>query len=133
MKLKTSGTSVKKSAPVKKSNTKVGVDSKQIEKVEADIKGVKAEIDQLNAKLGFLNQKRLELLIAPYKLGDRVIAEVQVGKTKKKTECILEAGEGDFLGTLYLRPIKNDGKPSGRRFSLCPVDNNYQEWLEPVK
>lgn len=133
MKLKTSGTSVKKSAPVKKSNTKVGVDSKQIEKVEADIKGVKAEIDQLNAKLGFLNQKRLELLIAPYKLGDRVIAEVQVGKTKKKTECILEAGEGDFLGTLYLRPIKNDGEPSGRRFSLCPADNNYQEWLEPVK
>lgn len=129
MKLRASGTtSVKKSAPVKKLNTRVGTDSKQIEKVDAEIKSVQAEIDQLNAKLGLLNQKRLELLIAPYKLGDHIITEVQVGKTKKKTECILEAGEGDFLGTLYVRPIKNDGTPSGRRFSM----NNY-EGLEPVK
>lgn len=127
MKLKTSGAGLKKPSPTK-SLSKVGADKKQIEKVEAEIKSVQAEVDRLNAKLGLLNRQRLELLIAPFKIGDHVVTEVQVGKTKKKTECILEAGEGDFLGTLYVRPIKNDGYPSGRRFSM----NNYSA-LEPVQ
>ena len=119
MKLKSS-TGLKKSAH--KDN------SKRIAEISTLIEEKRSAISTLNEEIETLLKERVELQIYPHKLGDTVVAEVQVGKTRKKTECVLEMGDG---GTLYVRPFKNDGELSGRRFSLIPVGNmTYQDLIE---
>lgn len=127
MKLKSS-TGLKKpvTKQVKKSSPKDN--SKRIEEISTLIEEKRSAISTLNEEIETLLKERVELEIYPHKLGDTVVAEVQVGKTRKKTECVLEMGEG---GTLYVRPFKNDGELSGRRFSLIPVGNiTYQDLIE---
>lgn len=100
----------------------------RIDEITAIIKGKEKLIADTKNEIALLSKERLELQIAPFKLGDTVLAEVQVGKTRKETECVLEAGEGAFLGTLYVRPIKANGELSGRRFSICPTcDKGYKD------
>ena len=127
MKLKSS-TGLKKpvTKQVKKSSPKDN--SKRIAEISTLIEEKRSAISILNEEIETLLKERIELEIYPHKLGDTVVAEVQVGKTRKKTECVLEMGEG---GTLYVRPFKNDGELSGRRFSLIPVGNTtYQDLIE---
>lgn len=121
---------LKSSAGVKKPAAKKSVSdvSNQIAGIDAEISVKRQQVSDIEQEIEALYQKRLELAIHPYKLGDTVLAEVQVGKTKKKTKCVLEMGEG---GILYLRPFKNDGELSGRRFSLIPVgEKTYEDYLE---
>ena len=102
--------------------------SKRIAEISTLIEEKRSAISTLNEEIETLLKERVELQIYPHKLGDTVVAEVQVGKTRKKTECVLEMGDG---GTLYVRPFKNDGELSGRRFSLIPVGNmTYQDLIE---
>lgn len=102
--------------------------SKRIAEISTLIEEKRSAISTLNEEIETLLKERVELEIYPHKLGDTVVAEVQVGKTRKKTECVLEMGDG---GTLYVRPFKNDGELSGRRFSLIPVGNmTYQDLIE---
>ena len=127
MKLKSS-TGLKKpvTKQVKKSSPKDN--SKRIAEISTLIEEKRSAISTLNEEIETLLKERVELAIYPHKLGDTVVAEVQVGKTRKKTECVLEMGDG---GTLYVRPFKNDGELSGRRFSLIPVGNmTYQDLIE---
>ena len=127
MKLKSS-TGLKKpvTKQVKKSSPKDN--SKRIAEISTLIEEKRSAISTLNGEIETLLKERIELEIYPHKLGDTVVAEVQVGKTRKKTECVLEMGDG---GTLYVRPFKNDGELSGRRFSLIPVGNmTYQDLIE---
>ena len=127
MKLKSS-TGLKKpvTKQVKKSSPKDN--SKRIAEISTLIEKKRSAISTLNEEIETLLKERVELQIYPHKLGDTVVAEVQVGKTRKKTECVLEMGDG---GTLYVRPFKNDGELSGRRFSLIPVGNmTYQDLIE---
>ena len=128
MKLKSS-TGLKK--PVTKQVQKKSApkyNSKRIAEISTLIEEKRSAISTLNEEIETLLKERVELEIYPHKLGDTVVAEVQVGKTRKKTECVLEMGDG---GTLYVRPFKNDGELSGRRFSLIPVGNmTYQDLIE---
>ena len=127
MKLKSS-TGLKKpvTKQVKKSSPKDN--SNRIAEISTLIEEKRSAISTLNEEIETLLKERIELEIYPHKLGDTVVAEVQVGKTRKKTECVLEMGDG---GTLYVRPFKNDGELSGRRFSLIPVGNTtYQDLIE---
>lgn len=127
MKLKSS-TGLKKpvTKQVKKSSPKDN--SNRIAEISTLIEEKRSAISTLNEEIETLLKERVELEIYPHKLGDTVVAEVQVGKTRKKTECVLEMGDG---GTLYVRPFKNDGELSGRRFSLIPVGNTtYQDLIE---
>lgn len=108
---------------------------KRLSNIDTKIKETKGEMSDLENRLEALYKERLELLIAPYKLGDHVLAEVPCGAHRKVTECILENGlTSDSIGILYLRPIKADGEPSGRRFSMLPVgEKSYKDFFEPVK
>ena len=127
MKLKSS-TGLKKpvTKQVKKSSPKDN--SKRVAEISTLIEEKRSAISTLNEEIETLFKERVELEIYPHKLGDTVVAEVQVGKTRKKTECVLEMGDG---GTLYVRPFKNDGELSGRRFSLIPIGNTtYQDLIE---
>lgn len=126
MKLKSS-TGLKK--PVTKKVQSAPKDnSKRVAEIDTLIKEKKSTISTLNEEIETLLKERIELEIYPHKLGDTVVAEVQVGKTRKKTECVLEMGEG---GILYVRPFKNDGELSGRRFSLIPTGKTtYQDLIE---
>lgn len=127
MKLKSS-TGLKKpvTKQVKKSSPKDN--SNRIAEISTLIEEKRSAISTLNEEIETLLKERVELEIYPHKLGDTVVAEVQVGKTRKKTECVLEMGDG---GTLYVRPFKNDGELSGRRFSLIPIGNTtYQDLIE---
>lgn len=124
MKLKTTKKPVAKSM----GNTSLPDNAKRIAEITAEINEKCKQAADLKMEIEELAKKRLELSIYPHKLGDKVVAEVQSGKTRKKTECVLEAGEN---GALYVRPFKNDGELSGRRFSICPVGGqSYSDFIE---
>ena len=127
MKLKSS-TGLKKPVTKQVKKPSPNDNSKRIAEISTLIEEKRSAISTLNEEIETLLKERIELQIYPHKLGDTVVAEVQVGKTRKKTECVLEMGDG---GTLYVRPFKNDGELSGRRFSLIPVGNmTYQDLIE---
>ena len=127
MKLKSS-TGLKKPVTKQVNKSSPKDNSKRIAEISTLIEEKRSAISTLNEEIETLLKERIELEIYPHKLGDTVVAEVQGGKTRKKTECVLEMGDG---GTLYVRPFKNDGELSGRRFSLIPVGNmTYQDLIE---
>ena len=127
MKLKSS-TGLKKPVTKQVKKSSPNDNSKRIAEISTLIEEKRSAISTLNEEIETLLKERVELQIYPHKLGDTVVAEVQVGKTRKKTECVLEMGEG---GTLYVRHFNNDGELSGRRFSLIPVGNmTYQDLIE---
>lgn len=100
----------------------------RVDNINSVIHEKNKQIDELEKDIAGLYKDRLELQLHPFKLGDTVITEVQMGKTRKETECVLEAGG---LGTLYVRPIKADGELSSRRFSLNPVmGKTYHDYIK---
>lgn len=122
---------VTKSVSKKKEDSVLSDIAKQIARVDAEINKKCEELQELNQQILLLRKQKLELSIYPHKLGDTVLAEVQIGKTKKKSECVLEMSDG---GVLYVRPIKNDGELSGRRFSICPAgEKTYHDFIEAKK
>lgn len=105
--------------------------AKKIAQVDSEINKKCSEVAKLNEEILQLRKEKLELSLYPHKLGDTIVTEVQVGKTRKKSECVLEMSED---GILYVRPIKKDGELSGRRFSLIPTGGKtYHDFIEEVK
>lgn len=132
---KSAGTKLasKKSGAKKSLTPKSGLSdmAKKIAEVDSKINKKCSEVEKLNEEILQFRKEKLELSLYPHKLGDTVIAEVQVGKTRKKSECVLEMSDG---GILYVRPIKKDGELSGRRFSLIPTGGKtYHDFIEEVK
>lgn len=132
---KSAGTKLasKKSGAKKSLTPKSGLSdmAKKIAEVDSKINKKCSEVEKLNEEILQLRKEKLELSLYLHKLGDTVIAEVQVGKTRKKSECVLEMSDE---GILYVRPIKKDGELSGRRFSLVPTGNKtYHDFIEEVK
>lgn len=121
---------IAKTTAPKKQDKSLSDVAKKIADVDLEIGLKQKQAESIQQEIQDLYKKRLELAIYPHKLGDKVLAEVQVGKTRKKSECVIEMGES---GILYVRPFKNDGTLSGRRFSIVPVgDTTYQDLLEKV-
>lgn len=76
-----------------------------------------------------VQKEMLEIKIAPFKIGDIVLAEIPSGRGKKWQKCLLECENG----ILYLRPKKDNGY-SHRHFSLTPVGGKtYSDFLKEVK
>lgn len=103
---------------------------------EEQIVALKKEIDTMEFQMHLLREeitaKRNEVLslqIAPFKIGDYVLAVVSSGRTPKEQKCLLECDNG----TLYLRPVTKYGKLSGRRFSYYPIKQTYQDYLKPLE
>ena len=86
------------------------------------------KIFQLQQEKIEVQKEMLEIQIAPFKIGDYALAEVQIGRSKKWQKCLLECGNG----ILYLRPVTKDGELSGRHFSCTPVLKSYSEVLKKV-
>lgn len=102
----------------------------KVQELLAKISEIGVEIYNKYAEKNALEKELLELKIAPFKLGDYVMAEVSAGKTKKLQKCLLE-NDG---GILYVRPVKADGELSNRHFSVIPVGNKtYSDILKPVE
>ena len=76
-----------------------------------------------------IRKEILSIQILPFKIGDYAMAEVVAGKTRKVQKCLLECESG----TLYVRPVKDNGELSGRHFSVCPVNKSYSDILKPVE
>lgn len=105
--------------------------AKKIAQVDSEINKKCSEVAKLNEEILQLRKEKLEFSLYPHKLGDTIVTEVQVGKTRKKSECVLEMSED---GILYVRPIKKDGELSGRRFSLIPTGGKtYHDFIEEVE
>ena len=127
MKLKSSKV-VSKNPVNKQVNKEVTPNEKRIAEIKDLISEKENTIFHLNMEIAELHKECLELEIYPYKLGDTVVAEVPAGKSRKKSNCILET---DNSGHLYFRPFKNDGELSGRRFMLCPTNGKtYKDLFE---
>ena len=87
------------------------------------------KIFQLRQEKIEVQKEMLEIKIAPFKIGDYALAEVQIGRSKKWQKCLLECENG----ILYLRPKKDNGY-SQRHFSLTPVGGKtYADLLKEVK
>jgi len=93
------------------------------------ITDIDSEVYKLSLEKTELQKELLEIKIKPFKVGDYCMAEVSAGKTRKVQKCLIENEDG----TLYLRPVKNDGELSGRHFSLVPVGKPYSDYLKPVE
>lgn len=118
MKLKT-----KKLASVPKNNNEIEVLRKQIKQKES-------EVSALNIEIKKLKEDVLTLELAPYSIGEEVLCEVPVGKTRKECTCVIECEDG----CCYVRPYKNDGTLSGRRFSITPIKGKtYADYFRAIK
>lgn len=92
------------------------------------------EVTDIDQKIYALQQRKeevqremLEIKLRPFKIGQTVLADIPSGRSRKLQKCLLEC-EG---GTLYLRPVKNDGELSGRHFSMTPVGGKtYADYLK---
>lgn len=114
----------------KASSKKVVSNESRVEELKLQIRINREKIASLEGENIELRRELLDLQIAPFKIGGYAMAEVCAGKSKKVQKCLLECE----LGTLYIRPIKNNGELSGRHFSICPVgDQKYSDFLKPVE
>lgn len=87
------------------------------------------EIFRLQSEKMEVQEEMLKIKIAPFKIGQIVLAEIPSGRSKKWQKCLLECENG----ILYLRPKKENGY-SQRHFSLTPVgDKTYSDYLKEVK
>ena len=87
------------------------------------------KIFQLQQEKIDIQKEMLEIKIAPFKIGQIVLAEIPSGRSKKWQKCLLECENG----ILYLRPKKDNGY-SQRHFSLTPVGcKTYVYLLKEVK
>ena len=107
--------------------------SKNVER-KAEIKNLLKEIEvkisNLQDEKIALQEELLSIDIAPFKVGDYVLAEVSSGRTKKWQKCLIECESG----FLYVRPVKEDGELSGRHFSIIPFgEQKYSDFLKEVK
>lgn len=108
-----------------------GNKEEKIIKLIDEISGINKQIFDLQVEREEKKNTILAIKLAPYKIGDYVVAEVPSGRgTRKSQKCLLECEDG----TLYLRPVKADGNLSGRRFSLIPVGGkSYSDYFKEVK
>ena len=103
--------------------------SNKMETIKIEINSKLKEIESLKSQVSELRTELLSLEILPFKIGDYALAEVQIGRTKKECKCLLEC----VNGILYLRPVKNNGKPSQKHFSCTPISKSYSEILKKVE
>lgn len=103
---------------------------------DSRIAEINAEISKLHQRIqadietvSSLQSDKLSLEIAPFKVGDYALVEIATGRTRKQQKCLLECVDG----ILYARPVKNDGKLSGRHFSVIPFGKKYSDVLKPVE
>ena len=113
----------------KRVNKPVTPNEEQIAVVKADIDRMEFQMHLLREEISAKQKELLSLQIAPFKIGGYAIALVPSGRTAKEQKCLLECDGG----TLYLRPVKEDGHPSRRRFAYYPIKQTYQEYLKPVE
>lgn len=117
---------------LKKVNTKptaTAQGTSRLDEIDAEIAENRKVIAEQEERIKSLLEEALNIKIAPFKLGDYAMVDVRSGRQSKVQKCLLE-GEN---GILYVRPIKNDGELSGRRFSITPVNKSYAELLKPVE
>ena len=76
-----------------------------------------------------VQKEMLEIKIAPFEIGDYVMADIPSGRSTKNQKCLLECVDG----TLYLRPVNKDGQLSGRHFSCTPINKSYSDILKKVE
>lgn len=101
----------------------------EIASLREQLYDIDCRISALEGQKKAVKDKILSLEIAPFKIGDYVIATVPSGRTAKEQKCLLECEQG----ILYLRPVTKSGELSGRRFSFTPIKQSYQEYLKPVE
>lgn len=91
------------------------------------------QIAEATRELMELQAQICEVLLALYKIGDYVLAEVSVGKGKQWTKCLIELEAGH----IYLRPVRKDGELSGKHFIFTPSTTGnlvkYSGYFKPVE
>lgn len=105
-------------------------DTTMISTIEEKISKNNSQIRVLQEENKDLYKKLLEEKIKPFKIGGYAMAEVVAGKSRKVQKCLLECE----FGSLYVRPVKENGELSGRHFSMCPMPGKtYSDYLKPVE
>lgn len=94
-----------------------------------EVRNLEENMYKLQDKIAELKEESLKIDIKPFKIGGYAIALIPSGRSAKEQKCLLECENG----TLYVRPIKEDGELSGRHFSIIPIDNDYSKHLKEVK
>lgn len=84
---------------------------------------------ELGVQIRNLKAEQTALRLLPYKIGDKVWCNIQQGKTKKETICVIEIDDG----VVYVRPYKKDGQLSDRRFSVWEFGSTYAEQFRKVE
>ena len=109
---------------VSKQNNNRAEEIKQRQKEISDL------VANLKAEYKELNEELLSIQIAPFKLGGYALAEISSGRSKKWQKCLLECENG----SLYVRPVKDNGELSGRHFSIFPWNGKtYADYLKEVE
>lgn len=121
MKLKAKKVVQKDVSPVKDTDSRLA-------EIDKTIREKQSQVATLNSEIVKLEQEALEIKMYPFKIGDECYATVPCGKSTKEMRCVIEADNG----TCYVRPYKNDGELSGRRFSIIPVNKSYSDLLKTV-
>lgn len=101
----------------------------RIKELKQELKDTYEKIDSLEKHKEDIQKEILNEEIAPFKIGDYVMAEIYMGKKKQWKKCLLECVRGD----LYVRPFKNDGTLSNKHQSLISFDNDYTDLIKPVE
>lgn len=109
---------------LKKSVAKVDDKKEEIKEIEERISKIDEEIHNLKDTKKELQERKMNCLIAPFKLGGYALVTLSMGGRSKEKEhkCLLESTDGFFL---YVRPIKDNGELSGRHFIIYPVKGSY--------
>lgn len=84
---------------------------------------------ELKEQIQSLKEEQTALRLLPFKVGDKVWYNVQQGKNKKETICVIETDND----TVYVRPYKKDGQLSDRRFSVWELSKTYVEQFRKVE
>lgn len=96
---------------------------KRYKELEAEYNALcvrKAELEGEIAKV-LVEKARVEL--APFAEGQLIKCEVPVGRVRKERVCRIEIDDG---GKIWVRPVTENGKMSGRRFSVAiDEDKDY--------
>lgn len=112
-----------------KKEISIGVNESKITSIQNKIKENDSAIRKLQEENQDLYKELLEEKIKPFVIGGYAMTEVVAGKSRKVQKCLLECE----YGTLYVRPVKENGELSGRHFSVCPVNRPYSDILKPVE
>lgn len=84
---------------------------------------------ELGEQIRSLKEEQTALRLLPFKVGDKVWCNVQQGKNKKETICVIEIDNN----IVYARPYKKDGQLSDRRFSVWEINGTFAEQFRKVE